>query len=350
MTPTPPTRKNNALRKSITLGEIAELVGGKLTGKSDILITGVAGIKDAKAGDITFLASPKYLPFLKNTQASAVVTGRDVDSVPAASVQTDNPSVAFTKIVTLFSPAPEKKTPGVHPTAVVHPSAKLGKDVFVGPNVTIDENAVIGAGSSIGAGCYIGSHVELGQEVCLDPNVTVLHDVHIGNRVVIHSGTVIGSEGFGYETVDGVHTRLPHTGIVVIEDEVEIGANVCVDRGRFDKTWIQKGTKIDNLVQIAHNVVIGAGSLIVSQAGISGSTELGRGVILAGQAGLVGHITLGDNVIVGAGAGVTKSVPEKTVVLGSPAKPMAEQKKIFALIARLPDLFKDIADLKKKIK
>ncbi len=179
--------------------------------------------------------------------------------------------------------------------------------------------------------------------------MTIREETEIGDRVIIHSGSVIGSDGFGYETVDGNHIKIPQTGSVWIQDDVEIGANVCVDRGRFQKTVIKKGVKIDNLVQIAHNVVIGENSLIISQAGISGSSELGKNVIIAGQAGLVGHITLGDETVVGAGAGVTKSWPAKSIILGSPAKPLSEQKKLFAFISRLPELFKEFAELKKKV-
>jgi UDP-3-O-[3-hydroxymyristoyl] glucosamine N-acyltransferase len=200
----------------------------------------------------------------------------------------------------------------------------------------------------IEAGTFVGPSCRIGRDVRVYPNVTIREETVIGDRVIVHSGTVIGADGFGYETVDGVHVKIPQTGSVLIEDDVEIGANVCIDRGRFQKTWIKKGAKIDNLVQIAHNVTVGENTLLISQSGISGSTELGKNVVLAGQAGLVGHITLGDNVIVGAGAGVTKSVPADTIVLGQPAKPISEQKRLFALINRLPELFREFAEMKKK--
>ena len=351
MIPTP--RKNNAAIhsvKSLRLKEIAKLVDGELVGDSELTITGVAGIKEAQEGEITFLSNARYLSFLDKTQASAVITAKDVVSKNKTLVRTANPSLAFTQVISYFMARPGgQKKAGVHPTAVVDPTARLGEGVSVGPHAVIEEGAVIGERSLIEAHVFIGAGSSIGAATRIYPNVTIREGVRIGNRVIIHSGTVIGSDGFGYETVDGAHVRIPHTGTVWIEDEVEIGANVCVDRGRFQKTWIRRGTKIDNLVQIAHNVVIGENSLVVSQAGISGSTELGKNVVIAGQAGLVGHITLGDGVIVGAGAGVTKSVPAGQTVLGGPARPIEEQKKIFALIARLPELFKELSELKKKL-
>ncbi len=341
------TRKNNEAQKSIKIEEIARLIEGELVGDRSVTITGVAGIKEAKKGDITFLSNVKYLPFLDQTQASAVITSKEISSSAKTLVRTANPSVAFTRVISLFAAAKLQKTEGVHASAVVDQTARLGRGVWVGPHAIIGKDAVIGDRSVIEAGAFIGDRCVIGSDVWVCPNVTIREATQIGDRVIVHSGAVIGGDGFGYETVDGVHVKIPHAGWVCIEDDVEIGANVCIDRGRFSKTWIQKGAKIDNLVQIAHNVVIGPGCLVVSQSGISGSTELGKNVVLAGQVGLVGHITLGDNTIVAARSGVTKSLPAGSVVLGEPAKPIAEQKKLFALIARLPELFKEFAELKK---
>ena len=327
-----PTQRKNSEQKVLTLQEIARLVDGELLGDGQGVITGVAGIQEAKAGEITFLSNAKYLPFLEKTQASAVITSKEIVFSSKFLIRVSNPSQAVNKVISFFHPARPELSMGIHPTAVVDPTVCLGKRVFIGAHV------------------FIGADCHLGEDVWIYPNVTVYSGARIGNRVIIHSGTVIGSDGFGYETVEGEHLKIPHTGNVVIEDDVEIGANVCVDRGRLQKTWIQRGTKIDNLVQIAHNVVIGPNCLIVSQAGISGSTELGKNVIIAGQAGIVGHIKIGDEAIVGAGAGVTKSVPDKTVVLGGPARPIQEQKKIFALIARLPELFNELSEIKKRTK
>ncbi len=346
-----PTQRKNSGKSSKSLGlkKIAELVGGEIVGDADISIIGVAGIKEARPGEITFLSNPKYLSFLEETDASAVITSKEVVSKTKSLVRTSNPSQAFTKVIALFTSSRAAQTPGIHPTAVVDPGVVMGKEVTIGPHVVIEKDCRIGDRSLIGANAFIGFGTVIGSEVRIYPNVTVREETEIGDRVIIHSGTVIGSDGYGYESIDEVHHKIPQTGSVIIEDDVEIGANVCVDRGRFDATWIKKGTKIDNLVQIAHNVVIGENCLVVSQAGISGSTTLGRNVILAGQAGLVGHIELGDRVIVGAGAGVTKSIPANTIVLGQPARPISEQKKIIALTAKLPELFKELSEIKRKL-
>src|SRR3989338_8569053 len=342
------TRRNSESKKSIKLEEIVRLVEGELVGDRSVTITGVAGIKEAQKGDITFLANAKYLPFLEETQASAIITSKEVHSSGKTLVRTVNPSLAFTRVLSIFSDSKPERPEGVHPSAVLHKTARLGGGVSFGPRVVIEKDVVIGDNTVIEAGVFIGEACVLGADVWIYPNVTIREATQIRDRVMIHSGTVIGSDGFGYETVDGSRIKIPHTGWVLIEEDVEIGANVCVDRGRFSKTWIQKGAKIDNLVQIAHNVVIGPNCLVVSQCGISGSSELGKNVVLAGQVGLVGHITLGDNTIVGARSGVSKSFPMGSVLLGEPARPIAEQKKILAVIAKLPELFKDILELKKK--
>jgi UDP-3-O-[3-hydroxymyristoyl] glucosamine N-acyltransferase len=346
----PTRRRNSDSVKNLNLKEAADLVGGDLEGDPTVIVTGVAGIKEAEKGDIAFVSNAKYLPFLSETAASAVIVARGVETAASKPlIRVDNPSRAFTTLITHFKPPAEPRLPGIHPTASVDASAKIANGVYVGPNAVIEAGVRIGEGSSIGAGVFIGYSSDLGRETVVYPNVTIREETRIGDRVIIHGGTVIGSDGFGYDTIGGKHVKIPHLGTVEIGDDVEIGANVCIDRGRFQKTVVRRGVKIDNLVQIAHNVEIGEDSLIVSQAGISGSTKLGSKVILAGQAGLVGHIELGDNAVVGAGAGVTKSVPANTVVLGSPAKPMTEQKRLFALIGRLPELFREFAELKKKI-
>ncbi len=344
MTPTP--KRNNDAGKSLKLKEISELVGGKLVGDGSITITGVAGIKEAREGDITFLVNDKYLPFLDQTSASAVITPERTVHKAKSLVLAENPSLAFSKVASFFIDKPAR-IEGIHPTAVIDPSAQLGREVSVGPHAVIRAGVVVGDRSTIEANSFVGEKSVLGQDVWVYPNVTIREGSQIGNRVIVHSGSVIGSDGFGYETVNGKPVKIAQVGYVQIDDDVEIGANVCIDRGRFLKTWVQKDVKIDNLVQIAHNVVIGKNSIIVSQCGISGSTELGRNVIMAGQSGLVGHIQLGDNVVVGARSGVTKSVPSDVVMLGSPAKPISEQKRLFALISRLPEMFKDITEIKK---
>ena len=347
MTTTP--RKNNASKKHLTLSEVARLVEGELVGDGALVITGVAGIKEAEEGDITFLSNDKYLPFLRDTKASAVITASTVEVSKKALVRTANPSLAFTKIVSYFLPEETASAAGVHPTAVLGEGVQCGKDVSIGPHAVLEDAAQVGDGSVIGAGVFVGRGTTIGKLCRIYPNVTLREKIEIGDRVIIHSGSVIGSDGFGFETVEGKHLKIPQAGSVTIGDDVEIGANVCVDRGRFRNTRVERGTKIDNLVQIAHNVVVGEDCLIISQAGISGSTQLGRGVTVAGQAGLVGHLEIGDEAVIGARSGVTKSVPAKSIVLGEPAKPIHEQKRLFALIARLPEMFKELSELKKKL-
>lgn len=332
-----------------TLVEIAKIIEGEVVGDGDTVITGVCGIKEAKLGDLTFVANPKYLPLIEHTRASAIITSRDIDSSSKPIIKTENPSLAFAKMVSLLSPNHAVHPSGIHSTVILGKDVKLGKDVAVGPYVVIEDSVEIGDETIIYAGCYIGHHSIIGENTLIYPNVSIRERTSLGNRVIIHSGTVIGSDGFGFATVKGMHEKIPQIGTVVIEDEVEIGANVTIDRARFDKTVIGKGTKIDNLVQIAHNVVVGENSIIVAQAGVSGSTVIGNGVILAGQAGIVGHITIGDGSIVAAQAGVTKSVPANTKVSGYPAKPHEMAKRVNACVQNLPQLYKTISELRQKI-
>jgi UDP-3-O-[3-hydroxymyristoyl] glucosamine N-acyltransferase len=332
-----------------TLKDIASFIEGELVGEAGIVITGICGIKEAREGDITFLANPKYLPFIEKTRASAIITSRDIQSAPKPIIRTENPSLAFTKLVLLFSSSEVRHPQGIHPSVILGTCVTLGKDVAIGPYAVIEDNVCIGDNTVIYGGSYIGHHTQIGKDTLLYPNVSIRESVSIGDRVVIHSGTVIGSDGFGFATVDGVHHRIPQLGSVVIEDDVNIGCNVTIDRARFDKTVIGKGTQIDNLVQIAHNVAIGENSIVVSQVGISGSTTIGKNVTLAGQAGLVGHITVGDGAIVAAQAGVTKSVPAGGFVSGYPAKPHDTAKKVNACVQNLPKLYDIVSQLKEKI-
>lgn len=334
-----------------TLKEIAAIINGEVIGDDKIIITGVCGIKEAEEGDLTFVANSRYANLINDTKASAIITSREIKKAPRPIIRTDNPSLAFAKMVSLVAPNGTAYYPkDIHPTAILGKNVKLGKNVAIGAYAVIEDDVEVGDGTIIYSGVYIGHHTKIGNKVLIYPNTVIRERVDIGSRVIIHSGTIIGSDGFGFATVKEIHQKIPQIGTVAIEDDVEIGANVTIDRARFDKTIIGRGTKIDNLVQIAHNVVIGENSIIVAQTGISGSTTIGKGVTFAGQSGAVGHIEIGDNVVVAGRAGVTKSVPPNTCVSGFPAKPHRLAKRIHAFVQRLPDLFKSVSTLEGKIK
>ncbi len=331
-----------------TVQELAALVGGQfVSGASDAApITGGAAIADAGEGHVTFFGNAKYLPQLKTSRATAALVPLDFsETIPPVAIRVENPSLAFAQLLEKFAPEPVRFAAGVHPTAVIGRDVMLGENVSVQPFVVIEDGARIGADTILGAHSYIGHGASVGAACQLAPRVTIGARCVVGSRVIIHSGAVLGSDGFGFEMSGGRHVKIPQTGIVQIDDDVEIGANVTIDRARFGRTWIQEGTKIDNLVQIAHNVVIGRHCLIVSQAGISGSTRLGNYVTLAGQVGVVGHIEIGDQTIVAAQSGVSKSLGPKQVVFGYPAMPLREAKEQLARIGRLPKLYERVKKL-----
>ena len=322
------------------LTEIAEHFGGTLEGNGNIEIMAVAGLKEAGEGDISFLANPKYAAQVAETAASAVIVPTDWDRpVKCAIIRVANSDQTFAEVAELFyEPVPAPK-PGVHPSAVVAESAQLGDGVSIGAHCTIDEGVVIGANTVIQSNCAVGYKTIIGEECILYPLVSIREFAEIGNRVIIHNGAVIGSDGFGYAVQDdGSRTKIPQIGKVVLEDDVEIGANVAIDRARFGKTRVGKGTKVDNLVQIAHNVVIGEHTILCGQSGISGSTTVGSRCIMAGQSGLAGHLEVGDGAIIGAQAGVMKNVSDKVFVMGSPAMPHLQAKKMIANMVTLPKL------------
>lgn len=331
------------------LSQISETVGGELSGDPEIVITGISGIKEAGPGDITFLANSRYSSLLDSTEAAAIITSRDVSSSRPL-IKIDNPSVAFAKVVDLVVGQSRKHPQGISSDSIIDKGAKIASSVSVGPFTFIEEGAEVAEGSIIYGGCFIGHKAKIGKKCLIYPNTTIREKTEIGNNVIVHSGTVIGSDGFGFELSDGSRKKIPQVGIVKIEDNVEIGANVTIDRARFDKTIIGEGTKIDNLVQIAHNVVVGKDCVIIAQVGVSGSTVIEDSAILAGQAGIVGHIKIGKKAIVAAQAGVTKSVAAKTKVSGYPAKPHRQAAKINACIQRLPELTKKVKELENKIK
>ncbi|MDD3374581.1 MAG: UDP-3-O-(3-hydroxymyristoyl)glucosamine N-acyltransferase [Candidatus Omnitrophica bacterium] len=332
-----------------TLAEIAQLIDGKVLGDEKVFVTGISGIKEAREGDITFVADPKYFPLIEETKASAIIVSENILSTKKNLICTKDPSFAFSKLAVSVVGDLSHHIQGIHPTAVIADDAVIGKNVCIGPHAVIQSKVEVGDNSIVYSGCFIGYETKIGTKCLIYPNVTIRERAMIGNNVIIHSGTVIGSDGFGFNEVGGAHEKIPQIGTVVIEDDVEIGSNVTVDRARFDKTFIGKGTKIDNLVQIAHNVTIGRHCIIISQTGISGSVQLGDRVTIAGQVGIAGHLTIGEGTIVAARSGVTKSIAPKMIVSGFPAKPHDKAKRINAAVQRLPEYVKTINDLKKRI-
>lgn len=333
-----------------TLAEIANIVDGEVVGDEDLVITGLGGIQEAKEGDITFLANPKYILLSKKTKASAIIVSRGMEIPGKSVIRTDNPSLAFTDLITAMTEeGPSLVGKGVHKAAFIAEDAVIGENVSIGPYAIIEGQATIGDNTVIYGGSYVGHYASIDNDCLIYPNVTIREQVVIGSRVIIHSGAVIGSDGFGFVQVDGVHKKIPQVGTVSIEDDVEIGANVTIDRARFDKTIIGRGTKIDNLVQVAHNVVMGENCIIVSQVGISGSVNIGNGAILAGQAGVTGHLSIGEGAVVLSQSAVAKSVPARTQVSGSPARPHNDAKRVHAYTQRLPQYVKMIKELQKRV-
>jgi UDP-3-O-[3-hydroxymyristoyl] glucosamine N-acyltransferase len=332
----------------ITVQELAAFIGGQFAFEADgsRKIAGAGSIGDAGEGQVTFFANPKYLPQLKVCGATAALVPLDFsETIQPIAIRVENPSLAFSRLLEKFSPPPLRFGPGVHPTAIIGKDVILGEDASIQPLAVIEDGARIGARSVIGAHGYIGHDATLGDDCQIAPRVTIGARCRVGHRVIIHSGAVLGGDGFGFEFSGGRHVKIPQIGIVQVDDDVEIGANTTIDRARFGRTWIQEGTKIDNLVQIAHNVIIGKHCIIVSQAGISGSTRLGHYVTLAGQVGVVGHIEIGDQTIVAAQSGVSKSIGQKQVFFGTPALPIGESKKQLGYIGRLSKLYARVKKL-----
>lgn len=331
--------------------EAAQLVGGDLEGDGDLVLTGLAGIREAKPGELSFVANSRYAAAVAATRAGAVIVSRDWNRpAPCALIRVDQPDRAFARIAERFAPPPIVPPPGVHPAAVVAPDAELGEGASIGPHCVLEPGCRVGAGSVLFAGVYVGHESRIGEQTRLYPLVSIRERCRIGSRCIVHNGAVIGSDGFGYTVEeDGSRSKIPQIGIVVIGDDVEIGANVTIDRARFGQTYVGHGVKIDNLVQIAHNVTIGDHAVIVAQVGISGSTSIGARAVLAGQAGVAGHLHVGDGAIVGAQSGVTKSIPPGAFVSGYPAAPHEKATRIHALTMRLPEWRERLARLEERL-
>lgn len=332
----------------ITLAEIVKIAGGEVVGDAETVITGISGIKEARPGDLTFLANPKYATAAKKTEASAILVGRGVLIEGKNVIQTDHPSLAFSRVIDLVK-GETPKPKGIHSTAVVYPGAVIAEGVALGPHVVVEAMAKIGKNTIIGAGTYIGYNASIGENTFIYPNVTVREEVVIGNNVIIHSSTVVGSDGFGYIQAGDVHMKVPQLGNVVVEDNVEIGACVTIDRARFDHTRIGKGTKIDNLVQIAHNVQVGENALIIALAGIAGSASIGKNAIIAGQVGVAGHVTVGDKAVVAAQSGITKDVDPGAMMFGTPAEEYSIATRLMSHVKRLPRYAEEIKELRVEI-
>ncbi len=329
------------------LKDIADIIGGSIIGNPDIEITDVAGIKDACKGSITFLADKKNLSHAYTTNASAIIAKEDIKGISASIIAVDNPYLAFAKTLELFYKPPHIP-PGISKESIIGKDVNLGKDISVYPYVHIGNKVTIGNRVTIFPFVYIGENVFIGDGSIIYPNVTIRENVKIGEKVIIHSGAVIGSDGFGYVQDKGTHYKIPQIGGVIIEDNVEVGANVTIDRATLGNTVIGSGTKIDNLVQIAHNVKIGENCIILAQAGISGSVEIGNNVVLAGQVGIADHKKISDGVIVTGKSGVTGDL-EAGVYSGYPALPHKEWLRAQSIYAKLPDILRRLHELERRV-
>ena len=334
---------------SVKLGDLAAQLGCQLEGDGEIDVARVAAIENAGPGDITFLANAKYASALAATRASAIITSSNGVAAPCAVLRTANPYLAFARATSLLNPE-ERPQPGVHHLALVAPDAVLEEGVSVGPYAVIGSRAQVGARTIIHAHVVIGAAARLGPDCLLHARVSIRERVVVGARCVFQDGAVIGSDGFGFaHRDDGTHEKIPQVATVVIEDDVEVGANSTIDRPAVGETRVKAGTKIDNLVQIAHGVVVGSNSLLAAQVGIAGSTVIGNDVMLGGQVGVTGHVTVGDRVKASAKTGVTGNVPADAFITGYPHMNNLDWRKAYAVFRRLPEMRKQIAELERRL-
>ncbi len=333
-----------------TLEQISKYINGEILGNSDVEISNIAKIEEAKDGDISFLSNLKYTPYIYTTKASAVIVNKDF--VPEKPIKTNLIKVedsyqAFSTLLEAINPIIEKN--GIEQPNFIHPSATIGKDVYIGAFAYIGENVVIEDGTKIYPHAYIGDNTTIGKNTQIFSNVSVYHNCIIGNFVTIHSGTVIGADGFGFAPNNGKSfQKVPQIGNVIIEDYVEIGANTSIDRATLGSTIIRKGVKLDNFIQVAHNVEIGENTVIAAHTGISGSSKIGSNCMIGGQVGMAGHIKVGNNVKVGAQSGIINDVADNQILIGSPALPYRNFKKSSILFKNLEDLYKRIIELEKQ--
>lgn len=336
-----------------TVEQLAALVRGRLVGDGSISIHSARPVAEAGPGDITFIENERYAKMLRSSPASAAIVGPHFKRNPTTPslpvIEVEDPILAFLAVRSHLKGADKPRWTGVHPMAWVAPSARIGADVAIYPFVYVGEDAVIGDGTTLHPGVVVGDRCTIGRDTIIHPNAVLYRDVSLGDRVEVHAGTVLGGDGFGYRQVDGNHVKVPQTGRVEVGDDVEIGANCTVDRATFEATRIGQGTKIDNLVMIGHNNQIGRHNLLCGQVGIAGSCKTGDYVIMAGQAGIKDNTEIGDHVVIGAQAGVHRNVPTGQQILGSPAIPIREQRRIFQMIARLPEMHRQLRELSAQV-
>jgi UDP-3-O-[3-hydroxymyristoyl] glucosamine N-acyltransferase len=334
----------------MTVEELAQRLGGQFQGERQREIQGIAALESAGPGDLAYAEGERALARAKESNAGLILVPQGKTLSGKTTIAVSHPKLALIRAAEILRP-PELRREGIHPTAVVNPEAGLGVSVTVGPHTVIERGVRLGARTEIGAGVFLGENAEVGSECTLFPRVTVYAGARIGNRVIIHAGAVIGSDGFGYVFAEGRHHKFPQVGKVVIEDDVEIGANTTIDRGSLGTTWIGEGAKIDNLVQIAHNVRIGRHTVIAAQTGISGSVEVGDYVVMGGQVGIGDHVRIGSRAVLGGGAGILpgKIVRPGEIVWGRPGRPLVEFKRMYAHLSHLPALAAKVKELSRQI-
>lgn len=334
-----------------TAEQIASVIGGRIEGNKDAKINTFAKIEEGKEGAISFLSNPKYTHYIYDTKSSVVIVNNDVvfeHPVKTTLIRVDNAYECIAKLLQIYEASKPKKT-GIAPQAYVSPTAKLGENCYVGPFACIGDNAVVGDNCQIYPHAVIGDNVTLGNGCLIYPNTTIYQGCKLGNNVTLHAGCVIGADGFGFAPGPNGYDKIPQIGIVTIEDDVEIGANTCVDRSTMGSTMIHKGVKLDNLIQIAHNVEVGANTVMSAQVGVSGSTKIGSWCMFGGQVGLAGHITIGDNVHLGAQSGVPGNIKSGEELIGTPPMPMRQYFKSQAVFRRLPEMYNELNSLKKEM-
>lgn len=331
--------------------QIAQFVQGVIEGDENATVNTFAKIEDGKPGAISFLSNPKYTHYIYDTESSIVLVDKSVElekPTKATLIKVDNAYECVAKLLQLYESMKPKKT-GIDSLAFISPSAKIGENVYIGAFAYIGDNVVIGDGCQIYPNVVICENAKVGNDCLFYPNVTIYHDCHVGNRVTLHAGSVVGSDGFGFAPSENGYDKIPQIGIVTIEDDVEIGANTCIDRSTMGSTYVRKGVKLDNLVQIAHNTDIGANTVMSAQVGIAGSTKVGQWCMFGGQVGIAGHITIGNKVFLGAQSGVPSSLKDDQTLIGTPPMEKLPYFKSQAIFQKLPDLYKQIQKLQKEV-